>query len=131
MDDGAKQLLLTIVLIGHCRLPSVIVTMVIVHTLTGIISLGLPGKLGSTILLNCEETMSIVLTELQLACGVTPEQVTAELKRCLVRDGGANLIVDGNIAPALASAVAANHFGDIPHSLSFNRKLGLAIYTAA
>ena len=75
--------------------------------------------------------MSIVLTELQLACGVTPEQVTAELKRCLVRDGGAKLIVDGNIAPALASAVAANHFGDIPHSLSFNRKLGLAIYTAA
>ena len=47
------------------------------------------------------------------------------------RDGGAKLIVDGNIAPALASAVAANHFGDIPHSLSFNRKLGLAIYTVA
>ena len=75
--------------------------------------------------------MSIVLTELQLTCGVTPEQVTAELNRCLARDGGAKLIVDGNIAPALASAVAANHFGDIPHSLSFNRALGLAIYTVA
>ena len=75
--------------------------------------------------------MNIELTELQIACGVTPDQVTAELKRCLVRDGGAKLIVDGKIAPALASAVAANHFGDIPYSFSFNRTLGLAIYTVA
>lgn len=75
--------------------------------------------------------MSVVLTELQMACGVTVESVKAELARTLVTNGGANLIVDGNIAPALASAVADNHFGDIPYSLSFNRKLGLAIYTVA
>ena len=73
--------------------------------------------------------MSIVLTELQIACGVTVEDVKKELARSLVTNGGASLVVDGNIAPALASAVAANHFGDIHYSLSFNRTLGLAVYT--
>ena len=72
--------------------------------------------------------MDIKLTELQIACGVTPEQVTAELKRCLVRDGGATLIVDGNIAPALASACALNHFYHDAHTFYGLNRLGLAVY---
>ena len=72
--------------------------------------------------------MDIKLTELHLACGVTPEQVTAELKRCLARDGGATLIVDGNIPPALSSACALNHFGTDAYDFVGLNTLGLALY---
>lgn len=69
------------------------------------------------------------LTDIELACGVTLEQVAAELPRVLIRDSGATVIVDATNPPALCASVARCAFGDRPHKLeSVNAALGLAIY---
>lgn len=44
------------------------------------------------------------LTEIEAACGVTLEQVAAELPRCLVRNG--KVTISANVGPALAGSVA-------------------------
>lgn len=71
------------------------------------------------------------LTEIELACGVTLEDVARELPRVMIRDAGATVVIDATLAPALASSVARAAFGRHAHELSgFNRELDLAIYRA-
>lgn len=71
------------------------------------------------------------LTSTEAACGVTLDDVARELPRVLIRDGGATVIVDGTLAPALAASVARAAFGGREHTCSgLNHDLGLAIYRA-
>lgn len=53
---------------------------------------------------------SYVLTETEIACGVTLEQVAAELPRCVIRRAG-TVIVSGALSPALAGSVARAALG--------------------
>lgn len=74
---------------------------------------------------------TFTLTSIELACGVTLEDVARELPRAMLRDGHATVIVDGTLAPALANAVARCAFGSHTFKLAgLNRDLGLAIYRA-
>lgn len=71
------------------------------------------------------------LTDTELACGVTLEDVARELPRAMLRDHGATVVVDGTLAPALGNAVARCAFGSHPYKYAgMNRELGLAIYRA-
>ena len=77
-------------------------------------------------------TKEFTLTSLELACGVTIEDVQREVPRLMLRDGGATLIMDGTVPPALGSALARFVFGDretLPPT--FNHELGLVIYRLA
>lgn len=72
------------------------------------------------------------LSEIELACGVTLDQVARELPRVLVREGGATVVVDATLPPALAGSVARAAFGH--HSFKFShfvKGLDLAVYTLA
>ena len=51
-------------------------------------------------------TYVLALTELELACGVTLEDVARELPRGLFIENGAAFMVSRDISPALASSVA-------------------------
>lgn len=71
------------------------------------------------------------LTEIELACGVTLEDVARELPRVMIRDAGATVIVDGTLAPALANSVARAAFGRHPFEYAgLNTELGLGVYRA-
>lgn len=74
---------------------------------------------------------TFTLTDIELACGVTLDDVARELPRAMVRESGATVIVDGTLAPALGNAVARCAFGSHPYKYAgMNRDLGLAIYRA-
>lgn len=52
---------------------------------------------------------AIPLTETEIACGVTPEQVTATRAQSLVTNG--RVVLPANTPPALAGAVAKQALG--------------------
>lgn len=71
------------------------------------------------------------LTEVELACAVSLEDVARELPRVLIRDSGATIYVDAMLAPALANSVARAAFGGHDYKLSHvNMVIGLAKYIA-
>lgn len=72
------------------------------------------------------------LTSIELACGVTIEDVKREVPRLMLRDSGATVIVDATLPPALCNALARFAFGDHEFDTpTINRDLGLAIYRLA
>lgn len=46
------------------------------------------------------------LTEIEMMCGVTIEEVAEELPRGVFRDNGETFVVAGDLGPALAGSVA-------------------------
>lgn len=74
-------------------------------------------------------TYMFELNDIETACGVTIEQVQREIPRVLVRDGRVH--VDGDIPPALSSAVARCALGlDAVDYAGRNRDLDLTIWAA-
>lgn len=71
---------------------------------------------------------TLELTEIELACGVTLEQVSDVMPRVLVRDG--RLFLPANTPPALGKAVARCVFADKPHTFS-GIALGMPAYRLA
>ena len=71
---------------------------------------------------------TLELTEIELACGVTLEQVADVLPRVLVRDS--RLFLPANTPPALGKAVARCVFADKPHTFS-GFALGMPVYRLA
>ena len=72
------------------------------------------------------------LSEIELACGVTLEQVARELPRVLVRDSGATVVIDATLPPALAGSVVRAAFGHYAFEFShLVGDLGLAVYKFA
>ena len=71
---------------------------------------------------------TLELTETELACGVTLEQVADVLPRVLVRDG--RLFLPANTPPALGNAVARCVFAGEPHTFS-GFALGMPVYRLA
>ena len=66
-------------------------------------------------------------TDIETACGVTIEQVQCEITRVLVRDG--RVYVDGDVPPALSSAVARCALGlDAVEYAGRNLTLNLTIW---
>ncbi|MHA3723779.1 hypothetical protein ACXR2T_07860 [Leucobacter sp. HY1910] len=77
---------------------------------------------------------SIILTPIEIACGVTTEQVRALRPRVLIFDGGTAVAVSSTASPALATATARYALGREVAYDGFNdgfNVLGLAIYRAA
>ena len=68
---------------------------------------------------------TLELTETELACGVTLDQVADVMPRVLVRDG--RLFLPANTPPALGKAVARCVFADEPHSF-IGITLGMPVY---
>ena len=68
---------------------------------------------------------TLVLTEIELACGVTLEQVADVMPRVLVRDD--RLFLPANTSPALGKAVARCVFADKPHTFT-GLSLGMPAY---
>ncbi len=77
-----------------------------------------------------EGTMNIYkhkLTDTEIACGVTLEQVARELPRVLLRDDRVH--VDGTVPPALGSSVARAAFGsDEFRFVGLGAQTGFLIY---
>lgn len=73
-----------------------------------------------------------VLTDIELACSVTLDDVARELPRALIREAGATVVIDGTLPPALSNSVARAAFGGHDYNFShLQRDLGLAVYRAA
>lgn len=73
-------------------------------------------------------TSTFTLNDLELACGVTIEDIQREVPRLMIRDAGATLIVDGMLSPATCSALARFYFGDRDHTYTGINDLGLIVY---
>lgn len=71
---------------------------------------------------------TLELSEVEIACGVTLDQVARELPRVLVRDG--RVYIDGNVGPALAGATARAALGAPAAFVGLNQ-LGMSVYGAA
>lgn len=75
-------------------------------------------------------TYRIELSEVEIACGVTLDDVAAELPRVLMR-GNDTVHIDGSLAPALAGAVARCALGTENYDFTGTGKhTGYLIYTA-
>lgn len=68
---------------------------------------------------------TLELTEMEIACGVTLEQVADATPRVLSRDG--HLFLPANTPPALGKAVARCVFADKPHAFT-GLSLGMPAY---
>ena len=55
--------------------------------------------------------MAPTLTETEIACGVSPSDVTTEAERALVFEGGAAVAVDTRRGPAVSGAAAREKLG--------------------
>lgn len=71
---------------------------------------------------------TLELTDIETACGVTLDDVAAELPRVLVRND--RVIVDANVGPALAGALARCAFAEPAVFAGFN-EVGLSVYRRA
>lgn len=68
------------------------------------------------------------LTDIEIACGVTLEQVQQVLPRVLLRDGGARVVMPIHTPPALASSVARCAFSGAEAEFAGTNALGNPVY---
>lgn len=71
------------------------------------------------------------LTPLEIACGVTLEDVQRELPRGLFMDNGSRFIVSGDCSPAIGSSVARCAFTGAPPEYLGQNQLGDRVYRIA
>lgn len=71
--------------------------------------------------------MAPTLTETEIACGVSPSDVTTEAERALVFEGGAAVAVDTRRGPAVSGAAAREKLG-APVEFAGLNVLGHAVY---
>ena len=77
-----------------------------------------------------ETLKTVVLSNTAIACGVTVGQVQHAYSRALIRKGGCMLVLDGDLSPAVCTAVAQSHFRDYYSrvTLTINHNLGVIVY---
>ena len=77
-----------------------------------------------------ETLKTVVLSNTAIACGVTVGQVQYAYSRALIRKGGCMLVLDGDLSPAVCTAVAQSHFRDYYSrvTLTINHNLGVIVY---
>lgn len=74
--------------------------------------------------------MALTLTETEIACGVSPSDVTTEAERALVLENGTRVAVDTRRGPAVSGAAARERLG-APVEFAGLNMFGHAVYQKA